>query len=282
MSTIIESVLIIVPAMLYAAGLRTLWTRAGRGHGVSRARAACFAAGLIVTALALLSPLDAMSDALFSAHMVQHLLLIMVAAPLCVIGTPLLAILWAFPSRRRRALGAWWRRARWVQAVVRALTQPGAAFLIHFVLLWFWHFPRPYQAAVEHEPVHALEHLCFMGSAMLLWWVALQPTGRRRASEGSAILLMGGTLMQSGVLGAVLMFAQSPWYPVHAAGTRAWGTTLLEDQQLAGLLMWIPASAIYLAAAAWLFLRWMRADERREERVAGTVRIARTAEGRLQ
>jgi cytochrome c oxidase assembly factor CtaG len=249
---------------------------------VSRARATCFAAGLVVTALALLSPLDELSDALFSAHMVQHLLLIMVAAPLCVLGTPLLAMLWAFPDDQRRALGAWWRRARGTRRVVRGLTQPGAAFLIHFVLLWFWHFPRPYQAAVEHEPLHALEHLCFMGSAMLLWWVALQPTGRRRASEGSAILLMGGTLMQSGVLGAVLMFAQSPWYPVHAAGTRAWGTTVLADQQLAGLLMWIPASAIYLVAAAWLFLRWMRADERREDRAAGTVRIARTVEGRLQ
>jgi putative membrane protein len=280
MSTIVESMLIMVPAILYAAGVRALWARAGRGHGVSRARAASFAAGLIVTALALLSPLDAMSDALFSAHMTQHLLLIMVAAPLCVLGAPLLPMLWAFPAARRRALAACWHRARWMQRVVRGVTQPGSAFLLHFVMLWFWHFPRPYQAAVEHEPLHALEHLCFMGSAMLLWWVALQPIGRRRASEGSAILLMGGTLMQSGVLGAVLMFAQSPWYPVHAAGTRAWGTTLLEDQQLAGLLMWIPASVVYLAAAAWLFLRWMRADERREDRATGNLRIARTAEGR--
>jgi putative membrane protein len=274
MSAVLESLLILLPGAWYAIGVRALWARAGVGHGVSRAQAACFAGGLITMAIALLSPLDEMADALFSAHMMQHLLLVMVAAPLCVLGAPLLPMLWAFRAQRRRAVGAWWGRSPKAQRIVHAMTEPGVVFVLHFAALWFWHFPRPYEAAVKHEALHAVEHLSFVGSALLVWWVALQPLGRRRTSEGSAILLIAGTLMQSGVLGAALLFAQAPWYPVHALGTRAWGRTLLEDQQLAGLLMWIPASVVYLAAAAWLFVRWMRNDERRGAAVARTPRPA--------
>jgi putative membrane protein len=263
MSTALEALLILLPAVWYAVGVRALWARAGWGRGVSVARAASFNAAILILAVALLSPLDGAAADLFSAHMVQHLLLVMVVAPLWVLGAPLLPALWAFPQQRRVAVGVWWRRSSGARAVVHVLTQPGIAFVLHMVLLWFWHFPQPYQAALRSEGLHALEHLSFLGSAMLVWWAALQPVGRRRTSRGAGILLLGGTLLQSGVLGAVLMFAQSPWYPAHAQGTVASGRTLIEDQQLAGLFMWIPASVAYIGAAAWLFLQWMRADERR-------------------
>ena len=262
----VEIVLLVVPALWYAAGVRSLWARAGVGRGVSRAQATMFGLGMLTLVVALASPIDAMADALFSAHMVQHLLLILVAAPLCVLGAPTLPALWALPRDQRRALGAWWHRRAALRTVVAIVTTPIVVFALHTVALWFWHFPVPYQAAVQQPAIHALEHLSFFGTAALFWWTVAPPIGRRRAGEGASILLVGGTLMQSGALGAALVLARSPWYPVHAEGARVWSTTLLEDQQLAGLLMWVPASLVYIAAASWLFLRWMRHDERADAR----------------
>ncbi len=256
-----ELLLLLGPALWYWAGLRRLRGGARRGRAVSGARAASFSAGMLVLALALASPLDAMAEALFSAHMVQHLLLVAVAAPLCVAGAPLVPMLWAVPRGGRRALGAWWRGRANVRRVVHLATEPGVVFVAHMLALWFWHFPVPYQAALASPSLHAAEHASFFGTALLFWWAVLAPAGRRRVGEGGAILLVGGTLMQSGVLGAVLMFARAPWYPAHAGGARAWGMTPLADQQLAGLLMWIPASVVYMGAAAWLFIGWMRRGE---------------------
>lgn len=135
------------------------------------------------------------------------------------------------------------------------------------VALWFWHFPRPYQAALANPALHALEHASFLGTAVCFWWVVLHPTGRRTLGFGAAIVYIGITLCESGALGALLMFSARAWYPMHAAGERLWGMTPLDDQRLAGLIMWIPASAVYVTAAAMLFLEWMRTDER-------TVRVA--------
>jgi putative membrane protein len=237
-------------------------------------QAASFGAGLLTLLLILSSPADEMSDALFSAHMVQHLVLILVAAPLCVFGAPMLPMLMAMSRSNRRAIGCWWKRNRLARPAIHFLTGPAIAFLVHMIAMWFWHFPGPYQLALRNPAVHAAEHLSFFGTALLFWWVVATPTGRPRASEGTAILMVGGTLMQSGVLGALLMLASTPWYPAHAAGAHAWGMTLLEDQQLAGLIMWVPASVVYVSAAAWLFLRWMRKDEKRTAAIAGVDALA--------
>lgn len=263
-----ELLLIVIPAVWYALGVRALWRHAGAGRGVSRLQTTSFGLGILTLFVALVSPVDALAEALFSVHMVQHLLLILVAAPLFVLGAPLLPMLWALPASRRLRVGLWWRRRSLVRRLVYVVTAPIVVFALHTVALWFWHFPGPYQTALRDPFVHAMEHLSFFGTALLFWWVVVQPVGRRRAGYPAAILLVGGTLMQSGALGAVLMFARSPWYPAHGAGARAWGTTLLGDQQLAGLLMWIPAGSIYVAAAALLFLRWMRADERRTNAIS--------------
>lgn len=260
----LELALMLLPAIWYAVGVRALWRSAGVGHGVSRLRAASFATGIGVLALALASPIDAAAEAIFSAHMVQHLLLILVSAPLLVLGAPSLPAVWALPRASRRAVGRWWHGAVALRAVVHAVTAPGAAFVLHFVALWFWHMPAPYQAALRSPGMHALEHLSFLGTAFLFWWTVATPLGRPRAREGQGIAMMVGTLMHSGALGALLMFAATPWYPAHDAGARAWGITAMDDQQLAGLIMWIPAGAVYVAAAGWLFVSWMRHDERRQ------------------
>ena len=257
-----ELALLFAAACWYALGVRALWRSAGMGRGISPTQAAAFAAGLSALFIALASPLDELAEALFAAHMVQHLLLILVAAPLLVAGAPVLPALWAVPRAPRRALARWWRRSTALRGLVHRATAPGVAFVLHTLALWFWHLPAPYQAALRNPALHAVEHFSFLGTAILFWWAVAPPLGRRRASEGTGILMIGGTLMQSGALGAVLMFASAPWYPLHAAGARAWGMTPLEDQQLAGLIMWVPASLVYIGAAAWLFLRWMRRDER--------------------
>jgi Predicted membrane protein len=269
-----ELLSITIPALWYAAGVRALWKRAGAGRGVTRAQAVSFGAGVVTLLIIFSSRADEMSDALFSAHMVQHLALILVAAPLCVAGAPVVPMLMALPQQKRRLVARWWKGGLSLRTPVHFITTPAVVFLAHMIAMWFWHFPGPYQAALESSTIHAAEHLSFFGTAALFWWVVLTPSGRARTSEGTAILMVGGTLMQSGVLGALLMFATTPWYPAHAVGVHTWGMTLLEDQQLAGLIMWVPASIVYVAAAAWLFLRWIRRDERRNAAVAGVVWLA--------
>jgi cytochrome c oxidase assembly factor CtaG len=144
-------------------------------------------------------------------------------------------------------------------------------FALHTLAIWFWHAPGPYQAALARPGVHALEHASFLLTACAFWWVVAPPLGRPCA-YAPALLLVVGTLAQSGALGAILTLSIAPWYPAHAAGAQVWGVTLLDDQQLAGLLMWVPAGLVYVAAAARLFLRWMADDARRHDTTRTVVR----------
>ena len=249
-----------VCAAWYAAGVRALWLNAGVGHGVTRWQAACFAGGILTLVAALLSPVDAMAETLFSVHMVQHLLLILAAAPLLALGEPLLPMVWALPHRRRLEAGRWWLASPRVRGAAWAATNPLGVWLSSLAVLWFWHLPGPYLAALGDERIHAVEHLTFLGTAFLFWWVVFQPLGRRRLARGGAVVYLALTLMQSGALGAILAFARTPWYPAHAAGVAAWHLTLLQDQQLAGLIMSVPASLVYIGVALALAARWFVFD----------------------
>jgi putative membrane protein len=253
--------LLAVAAILYARGAYVA-RRASDGRAFSNHTIALFCAGWMSLAIALVSPLDRLGETLFAAHMAQHLMLIVVAAPLCVLGAPPTIWLWAIPHRERIAVGRRWSRSDSVRALMSIVQNPLVVLLAHTAALWFWHFPRPYQAAIANPAIHALEHTTFFGTAALFWWVVLHPAGRRTLGFGSSILYIGFTLCQSGALGALLMFSARAWYQVHTDGERLWGMTPLGDQQLAGLIMWIPAGAVYVAAAAVLFVQWMRADER--------------------
>jgi len=255
---------IVVPLALcatwYAVGVRALWRSAGVGHGVRRGQAACFAAGILSLAIALLSPVDALAETLFSVHMVQHLLLMIVAAPLLALGEPLLPALWALPYRWRLAVGRWWRASPRARGIAWTAGDPLGIWLANLAVLWFWHLPGPYQAALGDERLHAVEHLTFLASSFLFWWVVFQPIGRRRLARGGAVVYLALTLMQSGALGAILAFARTGWYSAHAAGAAAWHLTLLEDQQLAGLIMSVPASFVYIGVALALAAQWFILD----------------------
>jgi cytochrome c oxidase assembly factor CtaG len=253
--------LLALAAGLYAGGLFRLWRRAGVGGGIRRWQAACFAAGWLALIAALLSPVDALGGILFSAHMAQHELLILVAAPLMVLGRPLAPMLWALPGAARETAGRW-SRAPAFAAGWRRLTAPLAVFLLHGLALWIWHLPSLYQATLGNDFIHTLQHLSFFLSSALFWWALIH--GRfGRLGYGAAVLYVFLTSLHSGVLGALLTFAPRLWYPIYAARTSRWGLSPLEDQQLAGLIMWIPAGALFIVLGLGLFAAWLGEAERR-------------------
>ncbi len=257
---------------VYLRGLRAVWQSAGAGRGVSARQALAFAAGWAALALALLSPLDALSGALFSAHMLQHILLMLVAAPLLVLGLPPALPAWSLPSRWRRPLFARLRLFVPLAAAGRFLRRPLAAWSLQALALWLWHAPDLYQAALVDERLHALEHLSFLGASLLFWWVLLHPHGEREFGLGGRLLYLFTTALQSGLLGALLTFSPQAWYPRQSAAAGLWGLTPLEDQQIAGALMWVPAGVVYLFGALWLFSSLLISMER-EDQAAGELKL---------
>jgi cytochrome c oxidase assembly factor CtaG len=256
---------LIFAAWLYMRGVQTIWRRAGSGRGIYRWQVIAFGSGLIALFIALISPLNAFGTAIFSAHMLQHLILILVAAPLLVLGAPLVPFMWALPRPERRKIARWWRQAKVVRAGWHSLTQPLFVWFLHTITLWLWHLPALYQAALEQPSIHELEHISFLGTALLFWWVLIQPTGRRRLGYGASLLYVFTTALQSGALGALLTFARTPLYPIYTSSAAAWNLTILEDQQLAGVIMWVPAGVIYLGAALVLLSQWLRTMEAKEQ-----------------
>ena len=132
---------------------------------------------------------------------------------------------------------------------------PFDAWLIHGVAIWIWHIPTLFQAGLESESVHALQHFTFMGSALLFWWTIIYPA--RRSARGMSIVYLFTTAVHTGVLGALITIARSPWYPRYAERAAAFGLTPLGDQSLAGMVMWIPASVAYLIAALLIVRQWL-------------------------
>jgi cytochrome c oxidase assembly factor CtaG len=147
---------------------------------------------------------------------------------------------------------------------LRPLRHPAAVWLLHVSTLWFWHAAVPYDAAVEHHLLHVAEHASFLGTGVLFWRVVAGARDADRVSYGFGVLLLFATAMQSVFLSALLTFARSPWYSVYAATTAPWGLDPLADQQLAGVIMWIPAGLVYVVAALALLAAWIRSTEHQE------------------
>lgn len=253
--------ILFLAAAVYARGIARL-DAPERRRPVERRQVVAFYGGLASIAVALVSPLDALAGALVSAHMVQHLVLLLVAPPLLVYGRPVIVVGAALPPRRRRWLtGA--GRAPAFRLLERAAGSAPIALAAHVVAMWVWHLPGPYQAAVRNDLVHALEHASFLVTALAFWAAVVQPRRRRTVPYGVAIASCFVAWIASGGLGALLSFATHPLYPTLAAHARTWGLTPLQDQQLAGVIMWVPAGVGYVIAMAALFLKWMASLERR-------------------
>lgn len=242
-------------AFFYGWGLCTLWRRAGPARGVRRGQVACFAAGLATLILALMSPLDVLGAQLFSAHMAQHELLMLIAAPLLIIGRPVATGLWAMPPRWRRWAGGTARGRRFA-AMWATITAPTFAWLQHATVIWTWHAPLLFDAALANRAIHTLQHLSFLASALLFWWV-IMPRPGPSSQAGPVSLYLFTTMLHTGALGALLALSPAVWYSPYKATALAWGLSPLEDQQLGGLIMWIPAGAVYAAAGLLLMGRWL-------------------------
>jgi cytochrome c oxidase assembly factor CtaG len=156
-------------------------------------------------------------------------------------------------------------------ACTRTLSRPVPVLVLHVTALYLWHLPVLYQAALNDDRLHALEHASFFGTAWLFWWLIVDEKGRRKLGDGAAVLFVFLAGLASGALGALLTFAPTALYPIQALGARAWGLTPLTDQQLAGLIMWVPAGVVYVLTAAVLFLRWMSVMDSPVTREGGAV-----------
>jgi putative membrane protein len=248
-------------AAIYAAGVARLWRRAGGGRGITVWAAASFALGWLTLAISLLSPIARLSELLFSVHMTQHALLMLVAAPLMAFGQPILACLWAVGEARRERVARAFRGHR-IAATWNAVSAPLSVFLIHAAVLWLWHVPAWFEAALRSDSIHAVQHLSFVVAASLFWWAMVH--GRYgRIGYGLSVVYVFLTAIHSGALGALLTVAPSAWYGEYIARAGGSHHAALADQQLAGLLMWVPAGVIFILLGLALFAAWMGEAERR-------------------
>jgi putative membrane protein len=275
---------IAISALIYFVGLARLWRHASVGRGISRTRAGAFTAGLLTLVVALMSPLDALSDALFSVHMVQHLSLIVVAAPLLVLGAPEVALVWSLPSSWRSAVGHVERTlARAVVGDERGTGRgPAVVLVLATAVLWMWHAPGLYDLALRNDAIHTTEHVGFLATSILFWATVLRRP-RERLGNGLRILYVFATGLQSSLLGALITFAARPLYAPHVDLAPAWGLSALEDQQIAGLMMWVPPAFLYLGVIIWLFATWFEAlgRQHRKPNVAGEPKATPRGHARL-
>jgi putative membrane protein len=192
--------------------------------------------------------------------MTQHELLMLIAAPLLVLGQPGIVLLWALPFPIRAGLGSL-PKTRILAATWGAVSAPIAAWLLHGATLWLWHLPALYQATLTSEAVHAAQHTTFLFTALLFWWTLIHGRGGRM-SYGAAFAYIFTTAVHTSILGALLTCSGQLWYPIYEGRTLQFGLTVLQDQQLGGLIMWVPAGLVYIVIALWLFAGWLRESER--------------------
>lgn len=249
---------LLVPSFLYSLGLY----RSGPARMPDRLRIAAFFAGIVFVFVALCSPVETLGDTIFSMHMAQHIILMMAAPPLLVWSHPWPVFRAAFSPYWQQRIAHLWAAARLDRA---------AAFIMHPAIVWilfcgsfvFWHLPFPYDLGLSYELAHTLEHASFFLTALAFWTIIIEPSGNRRLSYAATLLYLVVTVVISDMPGALMVLSPRPLYPEHAAGAAAWGLTPMQDQQLAGLIMWIPAGAIYIAAAIWLFVQLLQSTEHR-------------------
>jgi cytochrome c oxidase assembly factor CtaG len=247
--------------LIYTAGWRQYRRRLpGR---VARSHLAAFLGGLSCLGLAIASPLDQAADTRLSAHMVQHSLLFIVVPALLLVGQPLPPLLRGLPDSLRRSLVAPLLRRRSVRAAAHVLVHPLAALPVSSVIFWSWHVPALYQLALRLPAVHLVEHASFLAGGILFWYPVVQPwPSRPRWPRASMIPYLLAADVQNTVLAAVLTFSDRVFYPFYEFHSPATEAAALNDQVLAGVIMWVPMSLAYLVPAVVLTIRLLSPSDR--------------------
>jgi cytochrome c oxidase assembly factor CtaG len=256
---------LVILGTLFVVGWRRLRARGGRVTGWRALgatwRPVSYIAGLLVVALALLSPFDVLVQQLFFMHMIQHLLLIMIAPLLLLLPNPLPFLLWGLPGPLRLRGGGALNRVIHKESVtgraLRALTTPVIVWFIFVGTIIGWHDPSLYNAALRSEWVHDLEHLTMFGAGMLYWWVisGAGPRLHKNLSRVAKIAFILAVIPPNMALGIVLAFSQQPIYAFYNDMPRLWGISALADQRISGVIMWIPGNMMqFMTALAIIFL----------------------------
>lgn len=260
---------VVLTIVIYVTGIIRSRRRNADSPAIRNWQVASFVFGWLALVLALDSPLHKLGSVLFSAHMTQHEVLMVIAAPLLAMGQPLVAFLFAMPERIRRPVAGWFREPGFAKTW-SILSGPLMVWALHGVTLWAWHIPFLYEATLHSELIHALQHATFLGTALLFWWTLVRGT-YGRFGYGVAFLYVFTTALHTSILGALLTFSGELWYPIYSARTKLWSMTPIEDQQLGGLIMWIPSGVVFIVIGIALFAAWIGESERR-------VRLGRVAD----
>jgi putative membrane protein len=262
------------------AAVGYLWAarRVDRLHPANRhprRQTILFLAGLAALGIALLSPIEAFEGTLFSVHMVQHMLLELVAAPLLVAAGPItLALRAANRPIRRGLLGLLHSRA------MRVVSFPVIAWLAFAAVNWGWHFSALYNVALESEAVHYVQHATFVAAALLFWWPVLgTDPSPWRLPHPARLAYLVLAMPQNSFLGVALMSANQPLYPHYVSNATDWAPSPLADQQLGGVIMWVGGDLAFLAGMAVVVALWMRHEDRRTRRLDTRLATDRAARG---
>ena len=245
-------VMLVSQAVLYGYLIHVARQDGHWGTAVRRSHVIYFAFGLLLMFAALVTPIDSLSNkALFSAHMVQHILLMLLAPACLLLGTP-----------------RYWVRALYDLPVLKRslpiVTHPLFTLLAFNAVMWLWHVPALYEGALQNPNAHIVEHLMFLGAGVLLWLPIIEATPPQRPlSYPAQMAYLFACMVSSSILGAIFTFAPTVSYPFYGAASLAFGLTPLTDQQLAGLIMWVPGSGIFFIAILLVFGAWLRAEDRK-------------------
>ena len=240
--------------VIYCVG----WARLAR-RASARVHPTMFLAGWGVLAFSLVSPLHEAGERSFTMHMIEHELIMLVATFLLAASSAGAVLAWGLPRGVRLALGGGWKSP--LQSLWRRLTEPVTATAVQAAVMWTWHAPILFDRALESFGWHVAQHACFFLSSLLFWWAMVHPRGRGAGYGVSAACLFVTSLV-GGALGALMSFSSSPWYADYAAmGITGIGVDPVDDQRLAGLIMWIPGGLVHGLAALAFFYRWLKSAE---------------------
>jgi len=249
--------LLTVPLGLSLLIYLTGWSRLSK-RASTPIRPALFLAGWLVLALSLTSPLHEAGERSFTMHMIEHELIMLVATLLLAVSGAGGVLAWGLPRPFRQALAGSWKSP--LQSLWRRLTEPVAATIVQGAVMWVWHATLLFDRALDSFGWHVAQHACFFSSSLLFWWAMIHP--RRGSGYGVSAACLFATSLIGGALGALMSLSSSPWYADYAAmGMTGIGLDPVNDQRLAGLIMWIPGGAFHGIAAIIVVYKWLRSSE---------------------